>query len=55
MPKEYEAMRDDLIKRGKGVKEAKKIAAMTWNKRHPDNPNPWTKEPGFKPWHAKKK
>ena len=46
MPKGYEKMRDaikeDLIKKGmsreKADKEAKKIAAATWNKKHPDKP-----------------
>jgi hypothetical protein len=46
MPKGYEKMRDaikkDLIKKGKSPteaeKEAKRIAAATWNKRHPKNP-----------------
>lgn len=44
MPKEYEKIRDSLRKRGKSLKKAKEIAARTWNKRHPDNPNPWAKE-----------
>lgn len=46
MPKGYEKMRDaikkDLVKKGKSPevakKEAKRIAAATWNKHHPDNP-----------------
>jgi len=46
MPKGYEKMRDaikeDLIKKGmsreKADKEAKKIAAATWNKKHPKSP-----------------
>ena len=29
---------------GKSPKAAKRLAAMTWNKQHPDNPNPWTHE-----------
>lgn len=44
MPKEYEAIRDSLVSRGESLKEAKRIAAMTYNKRHPKNPNPWTRE-----------
>ena len=31
-------------RRGYSSKEAKKVAAMTWNKRHPSRPNPWNKE-----------
>jgi hypothetical protein len=38
MPAQYEAIRDDLIKRGKGEKEAKRIAAATYNARHPGHP-----------------
>lgn len=46
MPKGYEKMRDaikeDLIKKGmsreKADKEAKRIAAATWNKHHSKNP-----------------
>ena len=34
MPKEYEKIRDSLKKRGKSAKEAKRIAAATYNKRH---------------------
>ena len=44
MPKQYEAIRDSYLKRGKSLKEAKKLAAMTWNKDHPNNPNPWSRE-----------
>ena len=44
VPDEYEHIRDSLIKRGYGAKKAKQIAAATWNKRHPNRPNPWTKE-----------
>jgi hypothetical protein len=48
MPKGYEKMRDaikeDLLRKGmsreKADKEAKRIAAATWNKKHPDNPVP---------------
>lgn len=46
MPKGYEKMRDaikeDLLKKGmsreKADKEAKRIAAATWNKKHPKSP-----------------
>lgn len=38
MPKEYEAIRDDLVKRGKALKEAKSEAAAIYNKRHPGKP-----------------
>jgi glycerol-3-phosphate O-acyltransferase len=46
MPKGYEKMRDSIkanlkakgISEEKADKEAKKIAAATWNKHHPDNP-----------------
>ena len=38
MPAEYEAIRDNLRKRGKSMKEAKRIAAATFNKRHPGKP-----------------
>jgi hypothetical protein len=34
MPAEYEAMRDALMKKGKKKKEAQRIAAATYNKRH---------------------
>ena len=44
MPKEYEKIRDSLERRGKSAKVAKRIAAATWNKRHPENPNPWGHE-----------
>lgn len=44
MPKEYEAMRNSLLSRGKSSQEAKRIAAATYNKRHPDNANPWAHE-----------
>lgn len=40
MPRRYEAMRDDLIRRGKPEKEAKQIAAATYNK---------TRKPGQRP------
>lgn len=38
MPAQYEAIRDSLIKRGKSAKEAKRIAAATYNARHPGHP-----------------
>lgn len=38
MPKQYERIRDSLIRRGKGTKEAKRIAAATYNKQHPGHP-----------------
>jgi hypothetical protein len=38
MPKQYEAIRDSLISRGKSEKEAKRIAAATYNSRHPGHP-----------------
>lgn len=44
MPKQYEDIRDSYVKRGKSLKEAKRLAAMTWNKLHPSNPNPWSHE-----------
>ena len=44
MPKEYEAIRDSLKKRGESLKQAKTEAAKIYNSRHPDNPNPWSKE-----------
>jgi hypothetical protein len=44
MPVAYERVRDSLIKQGKSRKMAKKIAAMWWNKHHPDNANPWLRE-----------
>ena len=38
MPKQYEEIRDSYIRRGKSTKEAKKLAAMTYNSRHPGHP-----------------
>lgn len=38
MPKEYEAIRDNLVKRGKSMDDAQKHAAMIYNSRHPDTP-----------------
>lgn len=52
MPKEYEAIRDSLRRRGKSMKEAKRIAAMTYNKRHPGHANPWAHEKPKKDKHG---
>lgn len=38
MPKQYEEIRDSYVRRGKSLKEAKKLAAMTYNARHPGHP-----------------
>lgn len=38
MPAEYTKIRDALIKQGKTPQEAKRIAAATYNKRHPSAP-----------------
>ncbi len=38
MPREYEAIRDNLVKRGKSLKEAKTEAAKIYNSRHPGAP-----------------
>ena len=38
MPKEYQAIRDALRKRGKPMDTAQRIAAATYNKRHPGAP-----------------
>jgi hypothetical protein len=38
MPRQYEEIRDKLIASGKPEKEAKRIAAATYNKQHPDRP-----------------
>ncbi len=38
MPAEYTKIRDKLIKSGRDPKEAKRIAAATYNKRHPSAP-----------------
>lgn len=38
MPKEYEKMRDAMKRAGKSDEEAKRMAAATYNKRHPDKP-----------------
>lgn len=44
MPKEFLKVKASLKRQGKSDKLAKRIAAALWNKRHPDNPNPWSKE-----------
>lgn len=38
MPVEYEKSRDSELQRGVSVKDAKRIAAATYNKRHPGHP-----------------
>lgn len=38
MPKQYEDIKASYLKRGKSLKEAKKLAAMTYNSRHPGHP-----------------
>lgn len=38
MPKQYEAIRDSLKRSGKSDKEAKRIAAATYNKTHKSRP-----------------
>lgn len=38
MPKMYEAIRDSLIGQGKSKDEAQRIAAATYNKKHPGKP-----------------
>jgi hypothetical protein len=44
MPKQYEEIKKSELRRGASLKTAKRIAAATWNKQHPGNPNPWTRE-----------
>ena len=44
MLKVVDAIRDNLKRRGVRSKRAKAIAAATWNKQHPDDPNPWLRE-----------
>ena len=44
----YEAIRDSYLKRGKSLKRSKQLGAMTWNKEHPDDPNPWLREKKLK-------
>lgn len=38
MPAQYEAIRDNLKKKGMSTKEAKKHAAMIYNSKHKKNP-----------------
>lgn len=38
MPKQYEAIRDKLKKKGMSTKNAKKHAAMIYNSKHKKNP-----------------
>lgn len=38
MPKEYLKEKRALVKKGVPVKKAKKVAAIHYNKKHPDNP-----------------
>ena len=44
MPAQYEAIRDHLMQQGKSKKEAQRIAAATYNKRHPGHPMSGLKE-----------
>lgn len=37
-------MRDSLVRKGMSLKRAKGLAAATWNKHHPNDPNPWLHE-----------
>lgn len=48
MPKQYEDIKASYLKRGKSLKEAKRLAAMTYNSRHPGAPmHPHRKKKGF--------
>lgn len=38
MPKQYEAIRDSLVKKGKSLKQAKTSAAKIYNSKHKKNP-----------------
>ena len=38
MPRQYEAIRDSLVKSGKDYDQAQTIAAKIYNSRHPSNP-----------------
>ena len=38
MPKQYEAIRDSLVKKGKSLKEAKTTAAKIYNSKHKSKP-----------------
>ena len=44
MPKQYQDIKASYLKRGKSLKQAKKLAAMTYNSLHPNNANPWLRE-----------
>lgn len=44
MPAKYEAIRDSLIKQGKSVREAKRIAAATYNKYRKKGQKPVTRK-----------
>ena len=50
MPKKYERIRDSLKRRGKSDKEAKRIAAATYNKQRKPGQKPVTNKP-----HAKRR
>ena len=57
MPKQYEAIRDQCVKKGRSLKSCKTSAAKIYNSLHPDNPNPWAKEmhPQFQQKHHRAK
>lgn len=38
MPAQYERIKESYLKRGKPLKEAKRIAAATYNKHHKSDP-----------------
>ena len=38
MPKQYEEIKKALLRAGKSLREAKRIAAATYNKKHPNSP-----------------
>ncbi len=38
MPEQYERIKASYLKRGKSLKEAKRLAAMTYNAQHPGQP-----------------
>lgn len=48
MPEQYERVRDSYVKRGVPLREAKRRAAMWWNKTHREK-NPWLREESAKP------
>lgn len=47
MPKQYLEIKKSYLRRGKSLKTAKKLAAMTYNKLHPGHANPWAHESKF--------